>query len=439
MLEDRFRELCEEEAKKNDVIWTRYEADRKEIRFTMLRRVIRLEYAIRKSLVLTTKNVLFCRIYPNKNNEKYYFLPEIFSELGTDEFRATFFSMIEDEARLEACFNALAAVLNDHIKEIENSVDEGLLPLERTLDPEDSLERKLMFTDISGYSRDDFVLLSYTTANPYKALLLGKNDKAIALYEKKSRKKKIFDYQKRLMEKLKNSGGEFSPMPNEANAVKAFAAIEKKARLLYFTAPFIPFVITAILLIIVHFTVSKLFGVGCIAVYTAPWYFPLVLAGIPALFGAIALRRKTARLLMPKSSAAINKLDSLQNDKATNVLASVLFGVTITVAAALVFVIDFAGLRVYEDRLDGPRERNLLAREEYRYSDIDALVHVKARYNDSGERIERGSYLLIMKDGRKLDLDGSADEDFTEETLLPLLKCYGLEPFELDSERDLEK
>lgn len=91
MLEDRFRELCEEEARKNDVIWTRYEADRKEIRFTMLRRVIRLEYAIRKSLVLTTKNVLFCRIYPNKNNEKYYFLPEIFSELGTDEFRATFF------------------------------------------------------------------------------------------------------------------------------------------------------------------------------------------------------------------------------------------------------------------------------------------------------------------------------------------------------------
>ena len=78
----------------------------------------------------------------------------------------------------------------------------------------------------------------------------------------------------------------------------------------------------------------------------------------------------------------------------------------------------------------------MFSREEYLFSDIERVCHISARHNYLGQRIERGSYVLIMKDGRLLDLDGYATERGTKEKLLPLLECKPIE--ELDSDEDIE-
>ncbi len=440
MLETEFKNLCES-AVKNDggVFSLSFEANRRELRFTAVRRVIKIEYVLRRSLLMQVKNVLFLRVYPNKNNGLFYYLPEIFSELGVDDFRAPFFSMIEDEARLAACFSALTELLNDRLGEIEEAADRGLLPTEREVVPDDSLERKLMFTSVRGYSREDYVLMSYTFAKPYKELLLGRADKAAALLMKQGERNELFDYQKRLLNRLMKGGGDERPMPDEANAVKAAEGMKKQRLALYFIAPLVLYALISALLLLVNFIFTKAFSAGCEAVFAAPWFFPLVLAAIPALFGTIALRRPLTRLLTPKNAALLNRFDAMLNGRGTNIAAYVFFGLTLAAAVSLVFVIGLAAVRIYPDRLDSPGKDVLFVREEYLYSDIDEVAHVRARYNVYGERVENGSYIIIMNDGRRLDLYGSADEAFTERKLLPLLEERGLTPKEYDSEKEIEK
>lgn len=94
-------------------------------------------------------------------------------------------------------------------------------------------------------------------------------------------------------------------------------------------------------------------------------------------------------------------------------------------------------MRVYEDRFDYVKHGSLTEREEYRFEDIEKVYRVSARYNIYGDRIERASYVAVMKDGRHFDFDGSSDMERTEKELLPMLKALGIPIGEVDSERDI--
>lgn len=435
MFEDSFRSLCEAAAN-NEVFRSEYTAKNKTAVFTMLRRIIKLEIVFRRASLGGINNILYCRVYPNKTEDVFYFLPEVFVELGIDEYRSTFFSMIENEQRLKVCFDALWSIVSEHISRIEEAAANGLLPTRRDVAEDDYAERKLMFSEYPQKAREQFVLLTYTKGNAYSALLKGDTRKAIKLLEKSRLKGRSLEYQNRLCEYLK-SHGDYKPMPDACNALRDDAFAERKAlpvSIGIYTS------ITAILSIV--FFAAKLifdyfFSKGTIAVYGAPWYFCIILAALPAMFGAIFFRKGLMKLLYPKRAKSMIERDEMKNSKSVNTLAGCAFIAASAFAVFAFTMICLPAVRVYDDRFDTADEENIYEREEFLFSDIDVIYRISARYNDYGDRIERGSYVITTRDGRRFDLDSGLSEKQTREELLPMLEGYSIPIIELDSDREL--
>lgn len=439
MFKEKFRALCEEAAGKIENLGTEFSEDKKLAVFTIYRRVIKLELVFKRHSFGEVKNVLFCRFYPDKSAEAYYFFPEIFVELDIAEFRSTFFSMIENEQRLENCFNALWEMIAQYLPIIEQAASEDRLPLERKVDaadPNEYWERKSAFPANPHYSREPFVILDYTRGAANRALLNGNTAKAIELIEKGRAKGKTLEYQNRLCDYLKEHG-DFSPMSESCNALKADEEVDKSAFWIYALLLIAVFVALAAVFIAAKLVFDLVHTRGTLAVFAAPWPYSVLLAAFPALPAMIAFRKPLIKLLFKKRANKLVERDELRYGKSENRFFFIVL-IGFTVFSVFMFVMLFSQtVRVYEDHLDAPSEGNPVIRTEYRFSDIKEVCHIAARHNIYGERVERSSYVVVMNDGRKLDLDGYASEKQTEDELLSLLIGGGIPLRECDSDRDI--
>ncbi|MBO4849223.1 MAG: hypothetical protein J5586_08750 [Clostridia bacterium] len=437
MFEETFRALCEKAAAGIKTYGTDFEKDRKFAVFTMLRSLVKLELVFKRNSLGQVTNVLFCRIYPNKNSELYYLMPEVFVELGVNEFRSTFFSMIENEERLRACFGALWGIVTEYLPEIEAAAADGRLPWSREVKEDDYLERRLMFPEYGTLSREPFVISDYTKGPAYRALLNGDAQKTIKLIEKARAKGKTLEYQNRLCDFLKERGGDFSPMPDECNALRDDDASAKREIPKYLLVLLSLFAALFVVFLAAKLIFDRIFSAGTVLYLTAPWYMCLLLAALPAGFGAIFLRKKLMTLFFPKTGRRYAERDEMKNSKTVDKFAGAAFAAAVGFAIGVFIMVGAASERVYADRLDCCTEESVFKREEFAFADIEEICHISARYNDYGDRIERGSYVLVMKDGRQHDLDGAMSEKETEEKFLPLVRDCGIPVRSLDSDRDL--
>ena len=438
MFETEFQTLCENVAKDEPLFGSAFSATAKEAVYSMVRRVISVELVLRRSAAAgTVNNILYCRIYPNKNREIFYLLPEIFVELGIDEYRSSFFPMIETADRLEACFNALWALLGQYLPAIEDAADEGLLPYEFESKADDTVEHKRIASSDQGISLEPFVITDYTVGRPNKALLTGDRAKAIRLIDKARAKGRTLEYQNRLSDFLKTCGDGFKPMPDECNALLDEAKAKRGVFGVYAAAFLICWLGLSAVFIAMHFIFNHFFAAGCVAVFGPPWYFWFLLALTSAVFAAILFRKKLMSLLAPKRARMLNDIDSIQNSPRVNGFLCFFTVLLLAASFILFFVISTESVRVYEDRFDYVKPGSLFGREEYRFDEVEKVYRISARYNFNGERIERASYVAAMKDGRLFDFDGSADIETTETVLLPMLKTLDIPVISVDSERDI--
>lgn len=80
-------------------------------------------------------------------------------------------------------------------------------------------------------------------------------------------------------------------------------------------------------------------------------------------------------------------------------------------------------------------EEDIFQSTRFEYTDVKTVYHISARYNEFGERLEFGSYVLELDDGRLIDLYAICSEEFQKENLVPLF--WNAAIIELDSDRDL--
>lgn len=438
MLENAFQRLCEAYAAKQQGFDGLLSRKGPALVFGLERRVILLELVFRRSALGQLQNTLYARVYPNKNEEIYYLPPELFLELGIEEYRSCFFGQIESEERLEACFSQLTKILEQWLGPVEAAAEAGEIPLSLEPEKRDTPERRALF-GTNPELRDSAVLYSYTLDPAYRALLLGDGGKALGLLEKKKRKGKSWAFQDRLARYLESRGGDFSPMPDSCNAVRAEAELKRKFLPVYSAGFVLVFVAFSGGLILLRGLFLRFFTEGCAASFSAPWYTAFLLAGLPAMFGTIALRRPLARRISGKYGPALDRLDRVKNGWGTQALAAAAFTVSLVVTVMMFVRLYGETVRIYEDRLDYAAADSVLRREEIAFGEIEAVCHVRARYNVYGDRLERGSYVLVTGDGRRFDLDGSASEAQCEEILLPLLEPYRIPVTELDTIRDLDE
>lgn len=456
-----FFDTCEKYAKSLNAIDTDLLINKKAWGVSLSFKICRAEIVFyRKSAFPAPKNSVCCRVFVNKNSPVFFMLSDIQEGLSENDFRAVYFSKVNSQT-LDICIESITQVLSDYVKKIEESLltsfDDTLYEnlfdeyrREYKLKPED-LDFSLIGDEEKGdhyyflnlqHHRERYLLFKFTQTEPYIYLPSGSPELVLSVFKKK--KEPPTRYEQKLIEFLKTPAAEnFSIYPEKYKTLITktqkpsyivSSEIDKKLPL-YWLIMFVPF---AAVFCLIMALAQEIMAGDAIAAYFAPWYLGAIPAGLCGIFGGIVFRRPLVRLLEGKKADTKIEQDKMINGSKIDTVSKIAFGVSVLFAIFLVTVFSLGGARVFEEKLDywdGPG----YPKQEYYYENVEKVYHIDAREGGFGDRIERGSYIIYMEDGRFFDLDCTASEAQTEKTLLPLIKEKNAEVefVYLDSDKDL--
>ena len=249
-------QATEDFGKRLDALDTYVAEAKKAVIFTVETRLSTIEFVYTtKTLGLCPKSTLFVRLYPLKNRPLHLHLYEVMRE---DDFRCTYFPMIESGQRMETCFAALSAMVEEYLPAIEAlaldaAAYENMLSAKRrtilrlintTEDqvPTDPEQAEHFWDTWEAYYEIYVPLAYFTNYAGYTAFLQGDLAKAKKLYTKRRLKGNLLPYEERLLAFLDTpEAATFQPMPPEGNALiraMAYANGKEEGKLLLVTALF---------------------------------------------------------------------------------------------------------------------------------------------------------------------------------------------------------
>lgn len=443
-LKQKFKALCDVYAAGTDALGFRCFAEKKETVLELEFRRIRLQLVYRrKSSFPAPPSVLYCRVYPEKNNAIFLQLPQLLPLVRQRDYRACYFPYIENEARMEACFRQLIAITQELVPKLEalsaSGGTEELLP--RFLEQLGFRQEDAVAVLRPG-SREQEILLGilkkmennfivrYTVWKPWEAYLQGDRRKALSLL---SKQKELIPYDREWMEFLSSEESRsFEPMPPECFALRDMRSVTRGTEDggTLFLGMFVLYPVFALIACLLMGGLQVFYSYGTRCWFGPPWPMGLLLACIPAIFGGLALRRLVIPILNRKNAQMQLDFDAITNGTATNRFAMGIFCIVTAACLALSLFVSGQCIQLYEDHgaVDG---------EPFSYEDVEAVYYIAARHNTSGDRIERPSYRILLKDGTQIDFDGYADVDQVEEKALPIFLDLGIELIEVDSDKDL--
>lgn len=428
---------------------------KKAVLFTVETRLSKIQFVYTlKGMSVCPKSTLFVRLYPQKNRPLSVHLYEIVRE---DDFRCTYFPMIESAERMEACFAVLSAMVEEYLPALEAlAMDEAAYDsmltekrqailrcanIQEEKVPQEP-ELAVDFWEMWSEFYEQFAQLPFfTNYAGYTAFLQGDLAKAKKLYGKREAKSNLNRYEQRLFVFLGTAqAADYQPLPPECNGfleAMSYANGKKEGKLLLVTALFCYLATLAVEWLIVGVTCLALGR--CAAYYPLDWMFCFILPLGSAAFGSVALRRLFIPLVFRNEAKRMERVDRLANGKAVGGIALVLTGLVTVAVLYFGFLFAAATPRFYTDEMvwDDAAKFPLLNPVTYRYEDIDKLYYIEGRWNVYDELVERGSYVLVFEDGTALDLDGSLDVAETERQVLPLLTPYVDEVITYPSDREL--
>lgn len=449
-LKAEFLRLCKTKLELGMPLGTEVGQEKKVTTFSLLYRTAKVQLVYRPGTVaVSVVSTLYCRVYPDKNSPLYLHLPHLLPLVGVEDYRACYFPYIESAARMESCIRALGAILEPLLPVLEEmgatGGDRGLLETwirgTKLVDgaPEDVLrqnsDQQKLFVWLVN-SQEDAWIARYTEFGPWRRYLFGEPGKALGQYRKK---KELTDYELGLCAFLETKEGKaFRPMPLECFAQKDLLAlsagkddigtIAKCALVVYaFCAP-----VACLIMGLVQLISSW----GTVCWFGAPWWSGLLLAALPPIVGGIALRRQIIPLISGEKGRRKLEFDDIINDTPfIRRLSAVVFALFVGASVFCGVMSSCNTMRLYETC--GEYTPDMFVFEEFQYSEITAIYYVEVQHNSYGDEIDRPYYVLTLKDGTFIDLDGYASARETEEKVLPLLEPYGLEIIHLDSDYDL--
>lgn len=406
---------------------------------------VEFRYVKKESLYFKPSS-LYCVIYLNKNSVAYYHLPDLIPHLPEKSFQPCYFWCIESADRLKNCFENLVKTLENVLSQLANfPLEEATLSAslfksyqaifglkDKDLDfskIEDAKEHTQVFFLSLQNTRDGYLFSRFSNFSPYVCLQKNKVKKAIQKYEKLDQKGKLLEYEKSLLSHLKDPDSRVSIAIDSGCSTSV--EVEKQITGLSFLKAFL-----------IVYSFSSIFFCGCFALYrliisvnaltvlAAPWYMGFLCAGLCSIFGSIAW---TSLFPIPNKRISIEKQKEMLKilvSKGLKRLVVICFALSLAASIFFTVMIMIPCIRFYDDRIS-------FYGNNYNYSEIHSVYYISARYNVYGDRIERGSYVILFQDQTSLDLDGSASVDVTVRDVLPILKEKGFEVQFADSENDL--
>ena len=435
-------QATEDFGKRLDALDTYVAEAKKAVIFAVETRLSTIEFVYTtKTLGLCPKSTLFVRLYPLKNRPLYLHLYEVMRE---DDFRCAYFPMIESGQRMETCFAALSAMVEEYLPAIEalalddvayeNTLAEkrrAVLRCVNMIEEQVPTDPELVvnfWNTWEAYYEIYVSLASFTNNNCYTAFLQGNLAKAKKLYTKRLLKGNLLPYEERLLAFLDTpEAASFQPMPAEGDTLMramAYANGKEEGKLLLVTALFCYLAVLAAEWLIAGVTYFVL-GRGA-AYYPLDWVFLFILPLGSAAFGCVAFRRLFIPLVFRGDAEKMANIDRLANGKVVGGFATLLTTLITVAVLFFGFVFVAAAPRFYTDRVVRDEGTNfpLLHPVTYAYEDIEQVYYIEGRINVYDELVERGSYVLVFADGTAIDLDGSLTEQQAEKHVLPLLEPY---------------
>ena len=393
---------------------------------------------------LAPPSVLYARVYPNKNDWFYVQLHVLLGYLDKKDFRVCCFPGIENAERMAACVRQLAEIVTDHLEEMASFADsEQCVQLRRRwmgpglfggedenvfIEPEplEESQGKWMLN-----IQEALYVARVTRLKPYQAFLRGDREKALQGYGK-LKKKGLLQYEWALTRFLESPESEgFVPMPKQCVSGIAWDTAKKqKVDLPGMAGCFVFFAIFFCALIA---ALNAWYGQGTVYMYTIRWHYGLVLAPLCALLGYSAFRRELLAGFPGLGHKKRQEMVATEKPaKTLYAIAKLFFGVVLV--GCLVFCVSMHEMadRFYDTY---GTYYSQLGEERFEYADVTQVYHISARYNEYGDRVERASCVLILADGRQIDLDGCGDADNQLAMVARLMP--GVPVVEVDSDRDL--
>ncbi len=441
-LSDYCSELVDDFAKSVNALDVEKYEDKKFTRWTITLNILQIDFMyMKKSFVGCPVSTLYSRIYLYKNASIFYNIPEIIDAIDDKDFKCYYFSYIESKERMEACFNVLKDFYVNNMSRLkELSMDSETqallmnrkkLEMKNILDIKDENEKEFFDDEqIVWYNllidhEENTTLYKYTRYTAYIEYLGGNYEKSLKLYEKAVESNSLTAYEKRLINHIKElDAEEYEALPEECASVIAVKDYDgnKNDGISYLLNMLLCYVFFSVLFFIIGSVIIGVLDKGTVYSTVPPAFYSLIPAGFPAIFGALKFRRQLAYITRRKNIQEALAFDTLLVGKKTNALANISFILSFAFGFAFLVWLPFLSIRYYDNHLVYNEGEEFLSfkTEKVEYQHIDDIYYVQGRYNPYGDYIDRESYVIVLSDGKKLDLDGYTSVKDTEEYILPI-------------------
>lgn len=404
-----------------------------------------------ENMINQPKSILECRVCFSKNDNLIeYPLYNLMHLINDKDFSCYFFPFIESPERMKLCFG----VISNAVKRYLPSIEKIAASKEKTafLKAEIKEEIKTFFGQSSFsfldsensektmrlYMENYFSVLHISfSSDRYNAFLKGNYNKAIKKY---SRTKKLTEYEKRLLCFMKNlpQGEQYTaadPCLNTLDGgLKIISGSEGLKAVLFSLMIFLPifFIVYAGLYLIM----LNLFYDNALYV-TGSEFSKVIKMFLPALMTSIIIgyfrRNYITKLVDYDKIRHLILYDTILNRKhEENIMRK--FGYFIITACLLFTIFSSASnIAFYSNGLRNNLDFFSLKGEYISYNKVDSVWSVSGVENRLGRWVDDPFYVMLLKDGRKIEFSSVVSYDLFEKNITPLLSDRDINSYKVNT------
>lgn len=416
---------------------------------------IQFVYEKKESLETPTSS-LFCAVRLQKNHEEIWHIPQIVHYLGLKDFRCFYFSQIESDERMKACFGVLADFIIQHLDDInglainydvylERSFEEAkrIFEIKEKVIPE-NLNEFEDFRLFFNFELSDFQLRHYFRFDGYQYFLQGKYNKALAKYEEYSKHNKLPFYDEQLLDFIRHlierqeSFEAVSPECASMLTAKKYDGTSKSDRMAFVIALLVSFAALTLPMMILMAVVNQYYRMTTLYCDGLGFVWAPVFTAVPTVFLAASLSNSISIRLNKNPHEALNFAD-LKHSSVWSKETGILAAVVMVLSLAIYGLLFQPYIKCYDEyMIVNVTEEFLPEYKRFEYKDVRAIYHVDGRYNVYGDYIDRSSYILRF-DECDIDTDGYMfSEEAIQNEFLPLFDQYIERVQYVDTDKDIE-
>lgn len=400
--------------------------------------VVEFKYTSHSTMNIAN-SILECLVYLGKNQDSIAVpLPLLLGYLGINEMTPLCLPSILQNSDMRAAFDCIGNIVLKFLPQISEKLgtNEGLQDILTSF-----IKEMAFILDIS-LSEENFAF--YANENLYAFLTLRltsapfinyiKEDHKTAIKQLRKAKKKMA-YEESLLHYLEADEAASVPAPeNIKTTLSSYAknGLPNTASGKDFCALFFSWLVLCIGFTVIYGGLYLL--LICIesrsSVYLMGPMRSLPCAILSAFITAIAAsyftRFRFYKLFFPKDFERFSAMDHIHNGKGSDKLMRGFL--IILVVASIAFAVLFTkwNINFLADGFVDNSKFLSVSGEHYDYTEIDHVYYKPDRINDFGDTLDFPSYVIVLKDGKEIDLYEFDEIESYEQTLLPFLRENGV-------------